>query len=238
MRIATLGLFLVTVMFGSGVAADDNLGATYDGLDRLAKQEGRFQTTLIHPEVDFSEYSKLCPQTVTLQFREVKRSEHRAATGSIRRKRTKRSATPAKKDLTTFKQVASDAIAQELQRSGEFELVEQAGPETLLVRAAVVDIVSTIPPRSKRGRKVAEPFVAEGIIVFDLIDAESGAIVARIGERRSCEGGASTAPESTDGEKWLWSSIDAWFERAAADLRHELERVRTHELPDEAEGTF
>jgi len=198
-----------------------------EGLDELTKQKGLFKTTLINPNAEFSSYSKLCPKRVLLQFRGPRPAQDEATTGSMLRKRSKASDIPKGEGMTTFRQIISDAFTNELGSCDLFELVEEGGPDTLFVRASVSDIVTDIASKAGKSDKEPKPFSVQGNIAFDLIDAETGVLLARVGEsRKSRKAGDSVMPPDAGPE---WVNIWVWAEQAAADLREELERVRSED---------
>ena len=194
-----------------------------DGLDELTQEKGLFKTTLINPGVDFSSYSKLCPKRVLLQFRGSGPPQDEVRAGSLVRKRSRGPAVPEGEDLETFRQIITGAFESELGSCELIEMVEEGGPETLFVRATVTDIVTDIASTSGKPAKKPKPFSVQGDIAFDLIDAETGILLARMGEsRKSRKADESVQPPDAGGE---WVDIQSWAEQAAADLRRELERV-------------
>jgi hypothetical protein len=127
---------------------------------------------------------------------------------------------PDAEDIETFRQVVTEAVVSQLGGCEAIELVEAGGPNTLFVRATVTDIVTDIASKSGKSSK---PFSVQGDIAFDLIDAETGVLLARIGEnRKSRKADDSVAPPDAGAQ---WVAIWSWAEEAAADLRQELERV-------------
>ena len=207
--------------FGFSKDPGPNSGST--GLDQLKKQKGVFKTTLINPEANFSNYSKLCPKRVLLQFRGPGLAQDEATAGSMVKKKSRGAEVPTGEDIETFRQVVTDAVASELGNCEIIELVEAGGPETLFVRATVTDIVTDIVSKSEKGGENPKPFSVQGDISFDLIDADTGVLLARVGEsRKSRKAGDSVVPPDAGPE---WVNIWVWAEQAAADLRQELERV-------------
>ncbi len=75
-------------------------------------------------------------------------------------------------------------MVKELGRSKQFEIVDTVGPGTLLIRAAMLDIVSNVPPNVGRLANVHLSSMGEATFVFELIDAETGVIQARTADRR------------------------------------------------------
>ena len=218
-------LLILALSLATGLSYARNPGPNFgpEGLDELKKRKGLFKTSLINPNAEFSSYSKLCPTRILLQFRGPRPAQDEATTGSMVRKKSRDVDVPEGEDLETFRRIITDAVVGELGSCGIVKLVEEGGPETLFVRATVTDIVSDIASKSSKKGKNPKPFSAQGAIVFDLIDAETGVILARFGERRkSQKAGDSVTPPDAGAE---WVNIWSWAERAAAELRLELERV-------------
>jgi len=218
-------LLILALSLATGLSYARNPGPSSgpEGLDDLTKQKGLFKTTLINPDAEFSSYSKLCPKRVLLQFRGPGPAQDEATTGSMVRKRSRGAEIPEGEDLATFRQIITDAFVSELGSCELIELVEEGGPETLFVRATVTDIVTDIASKSGKADKTPKPFSVQGDITFDLIDAETGVLLARLGERRkSGKVGDSVVPPDVGAE---WLNISSWAEQAAADLHQELEIV-------------
>jgi len=218
-------LFVLTVALSTffSFARDSSFGTGPKGLDELKKQKGQFKTTLIRPDADFSKYVKIYPKRVLLQFRGPGPAQDEATTGSMVRKRSRGAEIPEGEDLATFRQIITDAFVSELGSCELIELVEEGGPETLFVRATVTDIVTDIASKSGKAGKTPKPFSVQGDISFDLIDAETGVLLARLGERRkSGKAGNSVTPPDAVAQ---WVNIWSWAEQAAVDLHQELERV-------------
>jgi hypothetical protein len=218
-----LMVLATTLTAASALAGSSGPGYVPEGFDELTRQKGVFKKTLIRPGADFSSYTKLYPRKVMLQFREQRPPEAPAATGSLVRKRSKVAEPPSYEDLATFRQIINDAIVSELEQSGTFQLVHEEGPETLVLRASFTDVVSDFSSNSSRSDGKRVPVSAQGTIVFDLIDGETGVIQARLSERRKCTKGDGSG--ETAGEDPRWAKVGGWAVRAAADLRLELERV-------------
>lgn len=218
-RIALVFLFMALFSaFGLAWSTSSDFGP--DGLDELEKQKGEFKTTLIHPEADFSDYSKLCPKRVLLQFRGPGPAEDESSMGSLVRKKSSGPPIPEGEDLETLRQVISDAFAGEMGSCELFELVDEADPETLYVRVMIADIVTDIASKSGKSDK---PFSARGNIIVDLIDAETGMIQARFSEPSKSKKANDLITPPAAGAQWV--DIWNWAEQVASELRLELERV-------------
>ena len=222
MRKAVLVVAVVAVAAGVGFARDSNSGFGLEGLDELQKHKGGlFKTTLIHPDADFGRYNKLCPKRVLLQFRGPGAAQDESTAGSMVRKKSRTVDATQGLEAETFRQVVSDAFAAQMGSCELFEVVEEPGPETLLVRVMVTDIVTDVASKSSNSSK---PYSAQGNIIIDVIDAESGLIQARFGE--SSKSKKVKDPVQIPDAGMQWVSIWNWAEQAAAEFRQELERVR------------
>jgi len=127
-------------------------------------------------------------------------------------------------DLAELKEVINETIVTELSSNSELELVHDSGPETLVLRAAVTDVVFDETSKIKTADGESAPVLSQGTIVFDLIDGETGVIQARVGERRKCR--PPKGGDSVDVNLGSWSSAAGWAQLAVSDLCQELKRVR------------
>jgi hypothetical protein len=220
------------VVAGYGLPSRTDAASGSEGFDELAKEKGLFKTTLIRPDADFAKYSKVYPRDVLLQFRNSGPEQEESIPGSMIRRRRGGNDVPKGQDLATLRRIINDAVEDELESSEGFEVVHDVGSETLMLRSAVVDIVTDAASQAAKPEEKRRPCMVRGEVVFDLIDAETGVIQARLVERRkSPRGKASEAPAGAD---VLWVNVNNWAEAAAADLRRELERLRNEDLDTEA----
>jgi hypothetical protein len=213
----------MSLVAGLSLAKNPGPNSGHEALDGLTKQKGTFKTTLTRPETDHSKYGKVYPKRVLLQFRSPSPAQDEATAGSLVRKRNQGAPIPDGEDLATFRQIITDVLVSEFESCELLELAKEVGPETLLVRVMVMDIVTDIASTSSKTNKNQNPFSVQGTIVFDLIDAETGVVQARFGERRkSRKGGDSAAPPDAGAQ---WVNIWTWAEQATEDFHQELERV-------------
>ena len=82
----------------------------------------------------------------------------------------------------------SDIFAEELQKLERFELVDEPGPDVLIIRGGLLDVTSYVPPDPVGGRSyVYLSAVGEAALVLELRDSETGTILARSVDRRAAE---------------------------------------------------
>ncbi len=220
MKQGWLVVVLVVLTAGMGLARSFDTGYEPDGLDELEKQKGLFKTSLVDPDADLSRYTKIYPKKVMLVVRDPGPQNQQAATGSLLGKSSGGGVMPEWEELAELKQIINDAIVAGLGRGTALELVNVAGPGTLVLRAAVTDVVCDESSKIKTEDGEPAMTVSQGTIVFDLIDGETGVIQARFGERRKCRA-AKGADPAVEGP---WPNVASWAALATADLCEELER--------------
>jgi hypothetical protein len=218
-------LLLCGVLTAGALYAQEERQVTGD--DDLVQEKGPWAGTWVHPDADITKYSKLYIWEGLFEFREGGAKSSGTTAQSLRGDQTG----PYYVDDESkekFKQIVSDAIVAELNRSKLFEVVETVGPGTLLVRGGVLDIVSDVPPDATRRGNVYLAAVGSGVIFFELIDAETGVIQARVAERRTIQPqsrmhSVNTVPANANS---VWMDVERWAREQAQQLRKELEKAK------------
>jgi hypothetical protein len=84
--------------------------------------------------------------------------------------------------------VVREEFLKELGKSTRFTIVEEPGPDVLMVRGAVLDVVSFVPPDTTVGRTdVYLRSVGEATLVIELRDSITHAILARAVDRDAAD---------------------------------------------------
>lgn len=194
------------------------------GADALVKEKGRFRETWVHPDADITKYDKLYVWRPAFQFRDVE-GQGAGTTSSFLR--GEGPFPVAEEEQKKFEEVFVTVFLEELQRSKQFELTNQVGPDTLIVRGGVLDIISNVPPRSRQGNAFLSA-VGEGTFIFELIDSETGVMQARIGERRRIQppGASPSAFSKPANAATVWADVEQWARGFASDFRRELDKAR------------
>ncbi len=92
------------------------------------------------------------------------------------------------KQKARFEQTVGEAFREELAKSERFAIVDEAGPDVLLIRGALLDVVSYIPPDNISGRvHVFLSSVGEATLVIEIRDSITNAILARAIDRGAAE---------------------------------------------------
>jgi len=190
MRTSTYGPFKTAVMSvaivflaagcaGSNPTIDtsNEAEATYDGLYPV--DGGTADAAWARPGADISKYSKIMLQGVGIEYRpggESGRLYH------ARRNADHYDMTDKQK--TRLEEILRESFLKELGKSEHFTIADEAGPDVLLIRGGLLDVVSYVPPESVGRVEVILSSVGEATLVLEIRDSVSGAIIARAVDRR------------------------------------------------------
>jgi hypothetical protein len=213
---------MLAVFMVAGAAAAKSIETGYElpGEDQLEKAKGLFKTTLIQPDADFKRYNEIQQRPVMLVVQAPSSEEF--STGRLTARRVTRTVIPEYDEVVEFKRIVGDAIADAIERHTDLELLDTPGPSTLVVQPVVTEVEISSSAKNRREDGHEFPELDEGTIVFDLIDGETGRILARLAENRRCK-----APKGVELENGAWPVLSFCADRAAADLIHELQRLRS-----------
>ncbi len=197
------------------------------GDSEQVKIKGPFKETWVRPDMDITQYSKIYPWKTVFQFRE-EGTDKGAPTTAGRVRGDDGPYVVKDEGKQKFEEVVTAEFIKELGRSKVFELVDEVGPDTLLVRALVLDIVSNVPPNYVGTADVHLSAVGEASFIFELIDAETGVVQATVGERRLIQPpnrmyDINTAPANS---ATILNDVKVWATSVARDLRVAMEKAQ------------
>ena len=203
----------------STAAADRELGDT----EGLEPARSGYRDTWVNPDADFGSYSKLYLWGAVFEYRDVGPAE--AYRGSMLRSH-KREFGIADEDRVQFEETVSEVFLEELGKLKNFEIVNEIGPDTLILRAGFLDIVSFVPPETIGRTDVYLASFGEATFIVELIDAETGDVVAVASERRRAEqpGGQIDRFSTPANRATVMAEVRRFTRRAANKLRTELDK--------------
>lgn len=79
------------------------------------------------------------------------------------------------------------AFREELEQAEHFKIVDEPGPDVLLVRGGLLDVVSYVPPEPVARAEIYLTRVGEATLVVEMRDSQTGAILLRAVDRRAAE---------------------------------------------------
>ena len=210
-----------------GIVSAEEPKQQVTGSEDLVKQKSsQFQELWVNPDADISKYGKRYLWNSIFQFRDVDDTNVNRTTTAMLRNYQDYFAVP-EEDQEKFKKLVVDVVVKEIGRSKQFEVVDTVGPGTLLIRAAVLDIVSNVPPNVGRQANVHLSSMGEATFVFELIDAETGVIQVRTADRRYIQppSAMNTVNAAPTNANTVWNYVELWAQDQAMTLRRELDKA-------------
>jgi len=179
----TTSLALVAGCAGSTPTIDTSPEAevTFDGLHEV--KGGRADEAWARPGVDISQYSKIMLQGAGIEYRPGGES---GRSFSARSRGGPYEVTEDQK--ARLRELIAEVFLEELAKSEHFTLVNEAGPDVLLIRGAVLDVVSYVPPEPIGRSDIYLSRVGEATLVLELRDSITEAVLARAADRDAAEG--------------------------------------------------
>jgi hypothetical protein len=183
--LASVALFL-TGCAASTPTIDTSPAAevTFDGLHEV--KGGRADQAWARPDFDISQYSKIMLQGAGIEYRPGGISGRSL---SARSRGGPYEVTEIQK--VRLRELIAEVFLEELAKSEHFTLVNDAGPDVLLIRGAVLDVVSYVPPEPTGRGGIYLSRVGEATLVLELRDSITEAILARAADRDAAEGSTS-----------------------------------------------
>jgi len=226
MKRTALTMTALILMTGFVLAEEETGPTTITGEDELVKAKSKlWGEVFVQPDADISQYDKLYVWDPVFQFRNVDDSNVNQTTTGLMQGYPEHFAI-SEEGRAKFEEIVTGVVVDQLNRSKQFEIVDQIGPGTLIVRGLVLDIVSNVPPNVGRRANVHLSHMGEATFVFELIDAETGVIQARAGDRRYIQPPArmnqmNPAPTTS---ATVWSDVELWANDQALTLRKQLDK--------------
>lgn len=187
---------------------------SFDGLHKV--DNARVDEAWAVPDLDLSGYAKIMPVKVGIEYKQVK---NKGATSAARS-----SGGPYFIDdnaRAQFEALVDKIAMEELGKSNRFYIVDEPGPDVLLVRGGLLNVTSYVPPDPMGRSNIYLSTVAEATLVLEVRDSETNTILARGVDRRAAEtiGGTFQRANSVTNSAEVRRLIRFW----ASGLREGLE---------------
>jgi hypothetical protein len=184
---------------------------SFDGLVKI--DNARFAAAWADPDVDFSRYSKVLPGGAAYEFRDVDKGSQ-----SLQNPRSRSSQDEfwiSDADREKLVEVTTEIFAEELAKSTRFEVTDSRGSDVLILRGALHDIVSKVPPDLIGRGEIYLSSVGEVTIIVEALDSLSGEVVFRGLERREA---GTTAGAMRSSSVTTWAEVRRLIRRWASTL--------------------
>lgn len=156
---------------------------SFDGLHKV--DNSRADLAWARPDFDISGYTRIMLVGEGIEYAPA---QNRARTTAARSR-----SGPyfiSDESRARFEALVAETFADEMRKIEHFEIVTEAGPDVMMIRGGLLDVVSFVPqdPISVAGRSnIYLNSVGEATLVLELRDSETGAILARSIDRRAAE---------------------------------------------------
>ena len=211
---------------GIGVAAPKqpqiqtgaNAEVTADGLVRVKKSV--VDAAWVKPDFDLTPYKKLMIVSGGVAFKKIKPVSTFQA-----RNETEFPVSPEAQQM--FKDILKEEFTKELSKLKRYQIVDQPGPDVLMLIGAVANVSSNVPPDidsaqfgGARGG-VYLTSVGEATLIIELRDSQSNEILGRAADGRAAESPFAFEVNKVTG----WNEVHRLAQAWASLLRQRLEAI-------------
>jgi uncharacterized protein DUF3313 len=172
-------------------------------------------------DIDLSGYTKIKLEGTGIQYRATSSA---ANSGLAAAQRSVTSFPIDAKNRERLRQTFADAFVNELKKSKYFELTEEVGPDVLIVRGGLLDVVSKVPPERSARVDIYLESAGEATLTLELLDSESNTVLLRATDRRSAE--RQSMPFASNSVS-NWSEVKRMAQYWARLLRENLDGLAT-----------
>jgi hypothetical protein len=170
-RLLMSALLLFPLGITCAFAADAPPATTDDGLVRV--EDSKLDLVYRRPGVDMAGYTKLMLDPVEVAFKKQWTRDFRQVSTHDR-----------ERIRTELAKEFHDIFVEELTKDGGYTIVTEPGPDVLRVAGGIYDLYINAPDTMSAGRSHTYALsTGEATLGAELIDSESGAVVARATDR-------------------------------------------------------
>jgi hypothetical protein len=189
---------------------------SFDGLHKI--DNARFASAWANPAIDFSYYTKVIPAGAEFQFRAVEQTP-----GTTRARSSTSEFWISDADRERLIEETSAIFAEEIANSTRFDVTDTKGEDVLILRGAIHDIVSNVPPQLMGRGEIYLSSVGEATIVIEVVDSMSNEVIFRGAERRAAQRPGGTGMRSNS--VTTWAEVRRLMRRWASTLREGLDSI-------------
>ncbi len=191
---------------------------TFDGLHKV--DNARFAQAWADPDVDYSAYNKIMPGEAFFEFRAVKKTSGAPMQRTIN---DEDEFWIDDKDKQKLVDEVTQIFKEEMAKNTRFTVATEPGPDVLIIRGGLHDIVSRVPPDMIGRGEIYLRSVGEATLILEAADSMSGETIFRAVERRSAErtGGPMTQANTVT----TWAEVRRLARKWATTLREGLESI-------------
>jgi hypothetical protein len=114
-----------------------------------------------------------------------------------------------------LQEIVDTAFREELAKSSHFAIATAPGPDVMMVRGDLLDVVSYVPENaSAEDDPLVVPAVGEAILVLELHDSITTAIMVRA----SSHVAAKSKPDRVTADQVVRATVQSWAKRLRENL--------------------
>ena len=156
---------------------------THDGLTRM---EGTVMDVVwAREDIDLTGFTTVMFEGVGFQYRNDS-GPYSGRAGTTTARRTSQSEFQLHEDTKAmFEEEITGAFLEEIMTSDIITVVDEPGPDVVLVRGGLLDIVSRVPPETIGRSRIFISSIGEATLVLEIVDPVSNTVLARAVDRRA-----------------------------------------------------
>lgn len=212
-RVAALAAMLVAAPAAHSEPAPAGAAGealSFDGLRKIDSK--RFALVWVREGASFSGYKKLGVLPAEISYKSPpKRGPTADDNFALSDAQTKR-----------LRKALKDEFTEELVTKGGWQVSDVTGPDVLLVRGALIDMVVHVPPQKAGRSTVLLDSFGEATLVIEFYDSQTRQILARIADREAAEPPGNRMGTDMEAAGEVRRMFSAWAKR----LREGLEEAR------------
>jgi len=195
-----------------------NAEVSFDGLHLI--DNSAFKTAWADPDIDFSRYDQFIAGGAFFEFRAVKKTS-----ANMRSSFSASEFWIDDKDKAKLEEEVTKVFREELAKSTRFTVTDTPGPNVLIIRGGLHDIMSRVPPERVGRSDVYLSDIGEATLILEITDSMSGETIARAVERRTAGRSGGTAMRSSPATTWM--EVRRLARNWATKLREGLDALPT-----------
>ena len=203
MKVLTLLLFVMGISIAAGCTSQPTLNVSddaqrsFDGLYPF--NNPRVGQAWARADVDLSDYTNIKLEGAGIRYRKTSPNA-----GNRFAARSRETEFPLNAEARErLQKTLADAFLAELSALEGYEITQSEGPDVLLVKGMLLDVVSKVPPEPVGMVDIYLESVGEATLVLELIDSETNSVLVRAADRRDAGSSGTMSMPSNPVTNWI-----------------------------------
>jgi hypothetical protein len=191
---------------------------THDGLQRIESK--RFALAWVRPDAHFGGYKKLIVLPAEISYKDPEKARKTYNAGMSRGDDTY---LLSESRMERLRKALRETFNDEVVEKGGWELTDQPGPDVMIARGGLIDMVVRVPPMTGGRSRIFLDTFGEATLVIELYDSQTRQILARIADRDAAESPGERMGSDMSAPSEVRRMFRAWAKR----FHEALDEVRT-----------